>query len=206
MITPGIFEQQAKELAAIGTMPIAMPADKGYMLAAVVQSAAICLDLPETTQAFCKEFVNGFCDRYRDQMPTVIKAIEDAWENPNLMTEEEFEESLGEKWQGIAREVEQEMGGEVKIIVDKPHQGALCPVDGEPCSKGGNFYYYPDDCPAYAMCEDVASSLDGDKGDFFQAVADVYEGIDLDDDDTLDEVESVFSVAPPNHDPETFDY
>ncbi|BBC24785.1 hypothetical protein [Pseudanabaena sp. ABRG5-3] len=156
MINQEIFEQQVKELASIQTMQLAMPPDKGYMLAAVVQAAAICLDLPETTQAFCKEFVKGFCDRYREQMPSVVKAIEDAWENPNLMTDEEFEEALGEKWQRIAADIEQEMSGEVKIIIDKPHQGALCPINGEPCSKEGNFYYYPNDCPHWDICEDIA--------------------------------------------------
>jgi hypothetical protein len=117
MITQEIFEQQAQELAAIDTMQFAVPPDKGYMLAAVVQAAAICLDLPETTQSFCKQFVNGFCDRYRDQLPTVVKAIEYAWEG-DLVTEDEFEESLGETWRRIAPDVEQEMRGEVKIIID----------------------------------------------------------------------------------------
>jgi hypothetical protein len=119
-----IFEQQSKELAAMNTLQFAMTADKGYLLAAVVQAAAICLDLPETSEAFCKEFVTGFCDRYREQMPTVVKAIEEAWGNPNLMTNEEFEETL--------------------------------------------------------------------EGDFLE--------------EHLDELEGLFSVAPPDHDPETFDY
>ena len=180
MITPEIFEQQAKELAAMNTMQFAMPPDKGYILAAVVQAAAICLELPKTTQAFCKEFVNEFCDRYREQMPMVVKAIDDAWQG-QLVTADEFEEILDKKWERIAQEVEQEMGGEVKIIVDKPHQGALCPINGEPCSKEGNFYYYPNDCPDWVMCEETASELQ-------------------------DEFPSVFAVAPPNHDPETFDY
>ena len=151
MITPEIFEQQAKELAAIDTMQLAMPPDRGYMLAAVVQAAAICLDLPEATQAFCKEFVNGFCDRYRDQMPTVVKEIEDAWEEPKFMTEDEFAEVLGEKWRHIAQEVEAEMGGEVKIIVDS------------------------------------------DMDDFFQTVSDIYQDIDLDDDDLEDRCASGFT-------------
>lgn len=164
MINQKIFEQQAKELAAMDTMQLAMPPDKGYMLAAVVQAATMCLDLPETTDAFCKEFVNGFCDRYRDQMPTVVKSIEDTW--TDMVTLEQFEEHLVETWRRIARDVQQEMGGQVKIVVDKPHQGALCSVDGEPCSKGGNFYYYPNDCPAYEMCEDIASRAnDSDDGD-----------------------------------------
>lgn len=173
-----IFEQQAKELAATNTITIAIPPEKAYMLAAVVQAASVLLDLPETTQAFCKEFVRGFCDRYTEQMPTVVKAIEDAWQDPNLMTEDEFEETLGEKWQRIAKEVESEMNGEVKIIVDKPHQGALCPVDGEPCSKNGNFYYYPNDCPVYGMCENIAAeNRDRDDGFYDAAFA---SGLDRD--------------------------
>ncbi len=112
-----ILDQQTKELAEHPAVQVVMPAEKGYMLAAVVQAASILIDLPETTQAFCKEFVNGFCDRYREQMPTVVKALEDAWQDPQLMTSDE-EETLGEKWQRIAREVETEMGGEVKIIVE----------------------------------------------------------------------------------------
>lgn len=156
MITPEIFEQQAKELAAIDTMQFAIPPDGGYMLAAVVQAAVICLDLPETTQAFCKQFVNGFCDRYREQMPTVVKAIED-----------EFEETLGEKWQRIADDINREMGSEAKIILDipkgdfsPPHRGALCPINGKPCSKEGEFYYYPDDCPDWGVCEQIANGDD----------------------------------------------
>lgn len=160
MINPEIFEQQAKELAAINGMQFTTPPQCGYMLASVVQNAAICLDLPETTQDFCKEFVNGFCDRYREQMPSVVKAIEDAWENPNLMTEDEFEETLGEKWERIALDIEREMNGEVKIIVDKPHHGALCAANDEPCSKDGNFYYYPDDCPYREVCEEMANRED----------------------------------------------
>jgi hypothetical protein len=169
MITPEIFEQQAKELGAIDMMQLAMPPDKGYMLAALIQSAYICLPLPETTQAFCKEFVNGFCDRYREQMPTVVKAIEDAWENPNFVNEDEFEEALGEKWERIARDVEREMNGEVNIIIDipkgdftPPHHGALCPINGKPCSKDGNFYYYPNDCPDWDICEDIAHERSGE--------------------------------------------
>ncbi|WP_055075024.1 hypothetical protein [Pseudanabaena sp. 'Roaring Creek'] len=167
MITPEIFQQQAKELAAIDTMQFAMPPDGGYMLAAVVQAAVICLDLPETTQTFCKQFVNGFCDRYREQMPSVVKEIEDAWQKPNLMTEDEFEQTLGEKWQRIAQDVEREMKGEVKIILDipkgdfsPPHHGALCPINGKPCSKEGEFYYYPDDCPDWGVCEQIANEDD----------------------------------------------
>jgi|GEM_PF-2054404 hypothetical protein len=175
-----ILDEQFKELSAMSPMTISMPPDRGYMLAAIVQTASIYLDLPETTQAFCKEFVNGFCDRYRENMPTVVKVIEDAWQNPELMTEDEFAEVLGKKWRHIAQEVEEEMGGEVKITVDKPHRGALCPVDGEPCSKGGNFYYYPNDCPAYEMCEDAASRInDGDIHDeFFEVVKDIYQDIE----------------------------
>lgn len=155
-----ILEKSMEELEGIEAVQLAIPPVDVYNLVAIVQAAIVCLDLPQHSKETGRQFVYGFCDRYRDQMPTIVKAIEGAWENPNLMTEDEFEETLGEKWQRIAREVEQEMGGEVKIIVDKPHQGALCPVNGEPCSKGGNFYYYPGDCPAYAMCEDVASSLE----------------------------------------------
>lgn len=179
-----ILDKQFKELSAMSPMTISMPPDRGYMLAAIVQTASICLELPEATQAFCKEFVNGFCDRYRDQMPTVVKVIEDAWQEPNLMTEDEFAEVLGDKWRHIAQEVEEEMGGEVKITVDKPHQGALCPVDGEPCSKGGDFYYYPDDCPAYGMCDDAASRIhDGDMHDeFFGLVQSIYQDIEDGDD------------------------
>jgi hypothetical protein len=162
MINQEIFEQQAKELAAIDAMQFALPPQKGYVLAAVVQAASICLNFPETTQAFCKEFVNGFCDRYRDQLPTVVKAIDDAWEG-ELVTEDEFEESLGEKWRRIARDVEAEMGGEIKITVDEPrHQGALCPINGKPCSTEGNFYYYPDDCPYREACE-VQAGLEDDE-------------------------------------------
>ena len=113
-----ILDEQFKELSAMSPMTISMPPNRGYMLAAIVQTASICLDLPEATQAFCKEFVNGFCDRYRDQMPTVVKVIEDAWQSPEFMTEDEFAEVLGEKWRHIAQEVEEEMGGEVKITVE----------------------------------------------------------------------------------------
>jgi len=155
-----IIDQQTKELAAMQVMTMAISPEKGYTLAAVVQAASILLELPETTQAFCKEFVNGFCDRYREQMPTVVKSLEDSWQDPQLMTSDEFEETLGEKWQRIAKDIESEMNGEVKIIVDEPHRGALCPVDGEPCSKNGDFYYYPGDCPAYEMCEGVAQNSD----------------------------------------------
>ena len=158
MITPEIFEQQAKELAAMNTMQLAMPPDKGYMLASVVQAAAICLDFPETTQAFCKEFVNGFCDRYRDQMPMVVKAIEDTWENPNLVTEEEFEatlrdtpESMYDGFFGLVEDIYQD----IETDAHKPHQGALCPINGKPCSKEGNFYYYPNDCPDWHICEEI---------------------------------------------------
>lgn len=162
MMNQEIFDKQAKELASVDVMQLAMPPDKGYMLAAVVQAAVICLDLPETTQNLGREFVQAFCDRYRDQMPTVIQSIDDAWEDPNLMTEDEFEESLGKRWERIARDVEEEMGGEVKIIIDKPHQGALCPVNGKPCSKESNFYYYPNDCPDWVMCEEIADDEEED--------------------------------------------
>lgn len=211
MIAQEIFEQQAKELAAIDAMQFALPPQKGYMLAAAVQAAFICLDFPETTKAFCKEFVDGFCDRYRDQLPTVVKAIEDAWEG-ELVTEDEFEESLGETWRRIARDVEAEMGGEVKIILDipkgdfcPPHHGALCAVNSEPCSTDSNFYYYPDDCPYREACE-VQAGLEGYQSQFED---DDIMNIPLEGDfleANLDEIESIFAVAPPNHDPETFDY
>jgi len=143
MINQEIFEQQAKELASIDSMAISMPSEHGYMLAATVQAAARCLDLPETTNAFCREFVNAFCDRYRGQLPTVVMSIERAWED-EMVTEEEFDESLGEKWRRIAADVQREMGDQVRIIVDT-----------------------------------------------------------LDDDDLI---ESIFAVAPHDHDPETYDY
>jgi hypothetical protein len=178
-MNPEIFQKQAKELASIDGMVISMPPEHGYMLAATVQAAARCLDLPETTNSFCKEFVRAFCDRYREQLPTVVKALDDGWDG-EMVTEDEFEGSLteftdqptlAEAWRRIAQDVQQEMGDQVQIIVDTlddsdriktvypetPHKGALCPINGEPCSKEGNFYYYPNDCPDYEMCEEIAA-------------------------------------------------
>lgn len=152
MINQEIFQQQAKELASIYGMVISMPSEHGYMLAATVQAAARFLDLPETTNAFCREFVKAFCDRYREQLPTVVKSIEEGWEG-EMVTEEEFEGSLteftdqptlSEAWRRIAADVQREMGDQVRIIVDT-----------------------------------------------------------LDDDDRI---ESIFAVAPHDHDPETYDY
>ena len=192
-----ILEESMKELTSLETVQLAIPPVDAYNLVAIVQAAIVCLDLPEHSEATGKNFVHGFCDRYREQMPITVQCINSGWDESSLVTAEEFEESLGEKWKAIARDVEKEMGGEVKIIVDtpdgmydsffglvddiyqdididdkdddplgnfasvsavdKPHQGALCPINGEPCSKGGNFYYYPDDCPDSAMCEEIAN-------------------------------------------------
>ncbi|MDX2255553.1 MAG: hypothetical protein NW214_08570 [Pseudanabaenaceae cyanobacterium bins.39] len=116
------FEQQAKELASLDGVNISMSPEQGYMLAAVVQGASLCLDLPETTHTFCKDFVNAFCDRYREQIPTVVQGIEQSWDNPQMMTEDEFEvrdgETLRQAWQRIASDVQQEMGDQVQVIVD----------------------------------------------------------------------------------------
>lgn len=152
-----ILEQSMKELASIETVQVAIPPVDAYNLVAIVQAAIVSLDLPEHSEAIGRQFIDRFCDRYREQMPITVQCINSGWDESSLVTAEEFEESLGEKWKAIAQDIQKEMGDQVKIIVDKPHQGALCPVNGEPCSKEGHFYYYPSDCPDWAMCEEIAN-------------------------------------------------
>ena len=175
-----IHEEVHKELQSIEAVGLSLPPVDAYNLVAIVQAAIVSLDLPEHSEEAGTRFVNAFCDRYRIQMPTIVQVIEAGWDESQLVTAEEFEQNLDKTWRDIARDVQAEMGGGVKITVDKPHQGALCPVDGEPCSKGGNFYYYPNDCPAYGMCDDVAArSIDSDMHDeFFEVVKDVYQDVE----------------------------
>ncbi len=113
-----ILEKGMKELEAIDAVQMTIPPVDAYSIVAIVQAAIVCLDLPEHSKATGRGFVNSFCDRYREQMPTIVQCINSGWNEPYQVTEDEFEESLGEKWERIARDVEREMGGQVKIIVD----------------------------------------------------------------------------------------
>lgn len=113
-----IHEEVHKELQAIEAVALSLPPVDAYNIVAIVQAAIVMLDLPEHSEATGRKFVDGFCDRYREKMPTLVQVIESGWDKSNQVTAEEFEESLGEKWQRIARDVEQEMGGQVKITVD----------------------------------------------------------------------------------------
>lgn len=166
--TTEILMQGMKELESIEAVCMALPPIEGYNLVALVQAAVVWLCLPANIKNTGKKFVDGFCDRYRDQLPTIVQCIiNTGWDKSTHVTEDEFEETLGEKWQRIAQDVEREMKGEVKIILDipksdfsPPHHGALCPVNGEPCSKEGEFYYYPDDCPDWGVCEQIANEDD----------------------------------------------
>ena len=113
-----ILEESMKELQSIEVVQLAMPPVDAYNIVAIVQGAIVCLDLPKNSLAIAKEFVYAFCDRYRNQMPVTVQCINAGWDKNQMVTEDEFEESLVDKSQRIAHQVEEEMNGQIKIIVD----------------------------------------------------------------------------------------
>lgn len=82
------------ELKSIGNMELSIPPVDAYSLIALVQSAIVNLDIPSEVERTGRNFVNGFCDRFREQLPTVVHTVQCGWLIEYQITAKEFEESI----------------------------------------------------------------------------------------------------------------
>jgi hypothetical protein len=111
------------ELKSIKSMDLSIPSVDAYSLVALVQSAIVNLEIPSEVEKVGRNFVNGFCDRYREQMPTVVHTVRCGWLFERQMTADEFEEMDYEsKFAAIAREID---------TTDRPEEVAIASTDDD---------------------------------------------------------------------------